>query len=148
MLSVTGGTPAYSWSLAIGALPAGLSLSAAGVSSGASNTAGTSNFTVGVTDSGARTALQALSITINPALSITTTSLPVGVVSAAYSATLVAAGGTTPYTWAVTVGTLPAGLSLNASTGAISGIPTTPGTSSITVQVTDSGLRTATQGLS
>jgi hypothetical protein len=68
-------------------------------------------------------------------LTITTTSLPVGTVQAPYSQTLAANGGTTPYTWAVTAGTLPAGLSLNTSTGVISGTPTTAGTQNFTVTV-------------
>ena len=52
-------------------------------------------------------------------LQISTTSLPTGTVGSSYSATLVATGGTTPYTWSLTSGTLPTGLQLNASTGAI-----------------------------
>jgi uncharacterized repeat protein (TIGR03803 family) len=71
-------------------------------------------------------------------LQITTTSLPSGTVSVPYSATLAATGGLPPYTWAVTQGSLPAGLTLNASTGMISGTPTTAGTSDFTVQVSDS----------
>lgn len=62
-----------------------------------------------------------------------------GTVGTAYAGfTVKATGGTSPYTFAVTSGTLPAGLSLNASTGAISGTPTTAGTSSsIVITVTD-----------
>ena len=58
-------------------------------------------------------------------LMITTGSLPNGQVNVPYNATLAASGGTTPYTWSLTSGTLPAGLTLNASTGTISGTPTT-----------------------
>src|SRR5713101_8034549 len=73
----------------------------------------------------------------NPSvLSVTTSSLPDGTVGSPYSAALAAAGGSPPYTWALTAGSLPAGLSLATSTGAISGTPTTAGTSSFTVQVT------------
>jgi Putative Ig domain len=73
------------------------------------------------------------------ALVITTTSpLPVGVVNAAYSDTLTATGGNGAYTWSITNGTLPAGLTLNSSTGIISGVPTAAGSSSFTIQVTDS----------
>ena len=71
-------------------------------------------------------------------LSVSTTSLPAATIGQAYSATLAATGGTSPYTWSVTSGTLPAGLSLNASTGVISGTPTSPGTASFTAGVTDS----------
>ena len=79
--------------------------------------------------------------TINPAVTpvtITTSSLPNGTVGTAYSATLSASGGTTPYTWSISAGSLPAGLTLNASTGAITGTPTTAGTFSFTAKVTDS----------
>jgi tetratricopeptide (TPR) repeat protein len=71
-------------------------------------------------------------------LLITTTSLPDGVLNAAYSATLQSIGGTGAVTWSLTTGTLPAGLSLNLSTGAITGMPTAAGTSAITLSATDS----------
>ena len=74
----------------------------------------------------ADSATRALSIVVNPAtLTITTTSLPNGTVGTAYSQTLAATGGATPYTWSVYSGSLPAGLSLGSSTGTISGTPTT-----------------------
>ena len=56
--------------------------------------------------------------------------------SVAYSLNLHVSGGTSPFNWTVTTGTLPAGLALNSS-GQISGTPTTAGTSNITIQVTD-----------
>jgi hypothetical protein len=72
-------------------------------------------------------------------LAISTSSLPNGQVGAAYSATLVATGGTPPYTWTTTSGALPAGMMLTASTGAISGTPTVSVTNSaLTFQVKDS----------
>jgi type II secretory pathway component GspD/PulD (secretin) len=71
-------------------------------------------------------------------LGIGTTSLPNGVVGTAYSTTLQSAGGTGRVTWSVTAGSLPAGLTLNASTGAISGAPAAAGTSNFTVTLTDS----------
>src|ERR1019366_1230973 len=83
-----------------------------------------------------QTASQALSITIAPALSITTPSLAAGMVSQPYSQPLAATGGTTPYTWSVSSGTLPPGLSLLGST--ITGTPTNPGTTTFTLHATDS----------
>jgi hypothetical protein len=74
-----------------------------------------------------------------PAPTITTLALPNGITGSLYSATLQATGGTTPYTWAVAVGTLPTGLVLNASTGAITGTPTIEGPSDFTVSVTGGG---------
>src|SRR5664280_1974374 len=86
------------------------------------------------------TASAGLTLTINagPLVITTTLALPSGIQSVPYSATLGAAGGTPPYTWAVRLGTLPSGLTLNPSTGVISGTPTASGTSSIEVQVQDS----------
>jgi hypothetical protein len=71
-----------------------------------------------------------------------------GTVGTAYSATLAASGGTTPYTWSITAGSLPAGLTLQASTGVINGTPTTAGTYNFTVQVSDSLTGTSSKDLS
>jgi large repetitive protein len=138
-LQASGGVPPFAWSITVGTLPAGLTLNAnTGVISGTPTATGTSTFTVKVTDSAATTATASLSITINTVLTITTTSLPGGSVGTAYSSTLQASGGATPYTWNVSSGALPAGLSLNATSGIISGTPTTIATSNFTIQVTDS----------
>ena len=84
-------------------------------------------------------------------LSITTTSLPDATVGRSYSAPVAATGGTTPYTWSISAGSLPGGLTINAATGAIVGGPTTPGVSHFTVKVTDAATptpQTATAALS
>ena len=90
-----------------------------------------------------------LTVTATPVL-ITTQSLAGGTVGAAYSATLAATGGTTPYAWSVTSGSLPTGLTLNNTTGTISGTPNTVGTFNFTVRVADSSTpqQSATQALS
>jgi hypothetical protein len=80
-------------------------------------------------------------------LVLETSSLPEGIVGLAYSQTLAAIGGTSPYTWSVTKGTLPAGLKLQSSSGVISGTLTTAGSSTFTVQVKDSGKQSATAAL-
>ncbi len=85
-----------------------------------------------------------------PALKIATTSLPSGTVGVAYSATLSATGGTPPYNWSLALGSLPAGLLLQTTTGQISGTPTQTGQFHLTVQVNDSSLpspRSTTQAL-
>lgn len=83
------------------------------------------------------------------ALSVVTGSLPTAALSASYSATLTATGGTgTGYTWSISSGALPGWASLNTSTGVISGTaPGSAGSTSFTVEVTDSGSNTATQPL-
>jgi hypothetical protein len=146
MIQATGGTTPYSWTITAGALPVGLTLSAGtGSISGTPTASGSFSFTAKVTDSTsptAQTGTKAINLTIaaapNP-VQITSNSLPSAQVNAAYSTTLAASNGTTPYSWSITSGSLPAGLTLAAATGVISGTPTTAGTSSFTVKVTDSG---------
>jgi len=148
-LAATGGTTPLTWSLQSGSLPAGLSLvSSSGAITGTPTAAGTSNFTAKVTDAVGASATKALSIVINAAISITTASLPTGTIGAAYSQTLAATGGTGALTWSIQSGTLPAGLSLNASTGAITGTPTASGTSNFTAKATDTVNASATRALS
>jgi hypothetical protein len=103
----------------------------------------TSNTTATVTATSQvdRTKFDNATITItasaqNP-VNITTTSLPGATSGSAYSATLTATGGKTPYSWKLTSGALPAGLTLKSS-GSISGTTTTTGSFSLTIQVTDS----------
>ena len=79
-------------------------------------------------------------------LVVATTSLRDGVQSVAYSDTLTATGGDGSYTWSVTVGSLPTGLSLTTSTGLISGTPTGSG-STFTVEVASGDGQTDTQQL-
>jgi len=143
-LAATGGVSPYTWTVTTAAstFPAGLTLSSAGAISGTPTAFGTFNFTVQVKDANNFTATAALSIKINPApLVVTTTSLPNGIVNTpGYSATLTSTGGATPITWswaAQAGSTLPNGLTL-APTGTISGTPTAAGTFNVTVTATDS----------
>ena len=143
-LAATGGVTPYTWSVVVGALPGGLTLVAStGNINGRPTVAGTFNFTVQVKDSQGTTATQPLSIVVGVApLTITTSSLPNATRGASYYASLAATGGQPPYTYTVSVGSLPAGLSvsLNASTGvwSIGGRPTsTAVTSTFTLRVSD-----------
>lgn len=148
VLLASGGATPYSWSITSGALPAGLSLSSSsGVISGTPTTAGSSSVTLKVTDNlGSNTSQSyTLTVTAAPSPSITTGSLPTGMVGLAYSGYLIASGGTNPYTWTVTSGSLPAGLSLSSTTGVVSGTPTAAGSSSFSVKVTDANAAFATQ---
>ncbi len=71
-----------------------------------------------------------------PGPTITTGSLPAGTTNTAYSQTVYAIGGTLPYTWAVYSGSLPTGLSLNTTTGVISGTPSSAATYNFALQAT------------
>ena len=138
-LKATGGSGQYTWSVSVGGLPAGLTLNSAnGLISGQPGTAATSTFTIQVTDSDQFTASNTFALTINAPPAITTSSpLAEGVVGVAYNQTLTGSGGATPYTWSLTIGSLPGGLSL-APTGVISGMPSATGTFQFTIQLTDS----------
>lgn len=81
-------------------------------------------------------------------LTVTTSSLPVGIVGNPYNRTLIATGGIPPYIWSITSGNLPDGLNLNSSTGVISGLPTTEGSYNFVVQITDTVASTAIKNLS
>ncbi|QTR51580.1 cellulase family glycosylhydrolase [Candidatus Thiothrix anitrata] len=150
--SANGGTSPYTWSLATGSLPTGLTLSSDGKITGTPTTAGTFSFTLVVTDQNAATDTQAISMSVaaQPVAlppDITTTGLTAGTAGTAYSATLTANNGTDPYSWSVDSGSLPVGLSLS-TVGVISGTPSTSGTASFSVQVTDSKGLSDTQALS
>ena len=80
----------------------------------------------------------------SPRLSITTSTLPQGVVNVTYTATVSATGGLTPYAWTIAQGSLPSGVTLNATSGVISGVPTSAGTSTFSAQASDSGSPAAT----
>ncbi len=144
-LTATGGTMPYTWSVNAGALPPGITLSAAGVLAGTPTTAGSYPFSVNVVDANNGIATASITLVVTAVLALTFGAPPGGQVGFAYSDTLTAAGGTPPYTWSVSSGALPAGLTLNASTGVIAGTPTAGGTTSFTVKVTDSAGKTATQ---
>lgn len=81
-------------------------------------------------------------------LTIDTTSFPDASKLYAYSQTATGEGGETPYAWSISTGSLPSGLSLNSSTGAITGSPTTTGTSNFTLRLTDHASTVVTKPLS
>ncbi len=145
-LSATGGLAPYTWSLAGSSdpLPGGLSLASDGEISGTPTTAGTSDFVVEVEDVDGRSASASLTIiTVGSEVAVTTVSLDAGTVGEAYNAALAAAGGVAPYTWAVSVGSLPTGLDPLAADGTISGTPTAAGDFTFKVEVTDALAATA-----
>ncbi len=141
-LVATGGVPPYTFSITSGSLPPGLSLNpSTGAITGTPTTYGTFNFTAQVVDStgtAAGTTTANCSIVISPPAITLACATSTGQVGVAYSSALVATGGVPPYTFSITSGSLPPGLSLNPSTGAITGTPTTYGTFNFTAQVVDS----------
>ena len=143
-LTASGGTAPYGFAVTAGALPAGLTLSSGGILSGTSTAGGTFNFTVTATDSsglpGPFSGSRAYTLVVNPAtVVLPATPLAGGTLGAAYSAAITpASGGTAPYTYAVTAGALPGGLTLNAATGAITGTPSALGTFNFAITATDS----------
>ncbi len=138
-LQATGGTPSYVWSISSGSLPAGLSLDAStGVISGTPTATSTANFVVQVADSSSPPATATASLSIDvQALTITPANLPPFVVGDQYSVTLSASGGTGPYTWSQTAGSLPKGLNLDNASGVISGMPSGTASSTFGVQAAD-----------
>jgi MBG domain/Bacterial Ig-like domain (group 3)/Putative Ig domain/NHL repeat len=144
VFSASGGTNPYTFTVSSGSLPAGLSLSAGGVLSGTPTAVGTFSFTVQAQDStsagsgGPLSGSQSFSVTIAaPTIFISPSTLPNGTAGSAYSQTLSANGGSGTYGYAATTGSLPSGLSLNSTTGALTGTPTAAGGFTFTVTATD-----------
>lgn len=140
-VAASGGRGAKSFSISGGALPAGLSMSAAGVISGTPDgPAGTSSFTVQVSDSATTPATdtQALSIDIADPLAITTAALADTAIGDEVDTGIAATGGAGPLSFSVTEGELPAGLALDAG-GTLAGT-VSPGatTETFTITATDS----------
>src|SRR5262245_46432399 len=93
-----GGVTPYLWTAS--GLPSGMSIGpTSGQISGTPTSAGSFAFTVTLRDAASTTVSRDFTLIVHSALSITTTSLPSGVVGSVYSATLVAAGGAPPYSW-------------------------------------------------
>jgi len=153
-VTASGGKQPYTWSVSSGALPVGLALTAAsGTISGTPSAAGNYNFTLAVQDSSSplQTGTHAFKLSVaspTQSLRIVTSVLPNGQAQSAYQTILSASGGTVPYSWSVKSGTLPLGLTLSASSGAISGTPSQTGTSSFAVGVSDAAGASAQQSFS
>jgi uncharacterized protein (TIGR03437 family) len=146
--SASGGNPPFQWSLRNGSLPPGIALSPTGILSGTPTLPGTFAFAIQATDGSGATGAVGATIQVSAAaLSITTQSpLTSGIMNADYpSQVLAAAGGFPPYTFSLTGGAFPTGITLN--TGLIGGKPTESGDFSVTIMVKDNAGTQATTNL-
>lgn len=146
-LEAAGGSGTYSWVLAAGSLPAGLTLAPAGSISGTAIAPGTARFRVRATDAEGQNATADLALTVLQALTVHTLSVADAVVGEAYSVQLLAVGGSGSYTWSIVEGASASWLAISAS-GTLSGTPATSGTFTVTVQVTDESGQDAQRELS
>jgi hypothetical protein len=139
MVSGSGGTAPYTFVVSSGSLPDGLNLDAnTGQITGTPSAEGTFNFDITSTDDNGCEGTTSYSITMNcPAITVNPATLPDGTIGAAYDETVSGSGGTAPYTFEVTSGTLPDGLDLDENTGQITGTPTALGTFNFDITATD-----------
>ena len=123
-------------------LPAGLTMAADGSISGTPTVSGTFTYHVTVKDAAGNVGTIACSVSIipqaPPPLMVGCPTAATGTVGTAYNGQVPVSGGTPPYTFSVFSGSLPTGLTLNTSTGAITGTPTTAGSFAFTIKVVDS----------
>ncbi len=142
----SGGTAPYTYAVDAGSLPVGLVLSTAGALTGTPRTAAAQvTFAIRGTDANGCFAVLPYSMTVLaapeppagcPAITLTPPTLPDGTVSVAYSQTIAGNGGTAPYRFGVTAGTLPPGMTLTGE-GLLSGTPTDAGHYNVTIRGTD-----------
>ncbi|HEY1070305.1 MAG TPA: putative Ig domain-containing protein [Thermomonas sp.] len=147
VLSISGGIAPYTVTLT-GALPAGLAFdTGTRILSGTPTESGTFNVSVTATDStGGTSATVTNNYTLTiaaPTLTLTPATVPAGTAGVAYAQTFTASGGIAPYAYALSAGALPAGVTLNPGTGALSGTPTVAGSFNFSVTATDSTTGTA-----
>jgi len=152
-LSAQGGARPYTWTIPFAELPPGLTLNTTtGLVSGTPAQAADYSFTVRVADSTLlqqQTAMAMLDASIvTPPLVITTEGVPNAIAGQPYGVQFTATGGTPPYAWSAVEGLLPPDLSLDPSTGTLSGIPSLVGDYSFTIQVADSATPAAAARLS
>ena len=149
-VAVGGGVGPYVYATTAGSLPPGLAIDGGtGKITGRPIAAGSFSFTAQITDSLGAQAAKSLSIAVAQGLTIPNCPAPVGNVGQPYSSPLVAQGGSTPYVWTISSGTLPPGLTLQ--TGAVTvigGSPTQSGAAAFVLQATDAANSNVTRACS
>nr|ALG05170.1 ice-binding protein [bacterium] len=142
LITATGGTGPYTYSISSGTLPPGLSLNAAtGAITGTPTSFGTFDFIVTALDANGCPGTRPYEIIVAapscPAITLTPTTLPSGPVGVGYSSFVTGTGGVAPYSYAVSAGALPTGLTLGAGTGVINGTPSAIGIFTFTITASD-----------
>jgi Putative Ig domain len=137
-LTATGGSGTFTWALASGSLPGGVTFTPETATlAGTPTVAGRYTFAITATDTEGRVTTLNATLVVADELSIETEELPVGTAGRLYSAQLETVGGVTPTTWSVLRGTLPSGIRLNKKLGELRGITRRTGTFPLTLQAVD-----------
>ncbi len=150
VVSTLGGTAPYSYLVSTGTLPAGLSLTSTGILSGTPTSAGSVSVILAATDSQNCKGTLGVTLVVTPAvvicpvLTLAPWGSTSGVTGTVFSQAIATTGGASPYTYALSSGTLPAGLTLSAA-GLVAGTPTTAGSSTFSVKATDTKACPGTQ---
>jgi hypothetical protein len=144
-IGYSGGTTPFTFAVASGDVPPGMTLTQGGSLEGVPATPGSYTFGARVTDAAGATATGSISVTINPEPSITTAGLRPWTEGRPYDETLRSSGGTQPLTWSVVSGTRPIDAPIDATTGAIRGTTLAAGDYTFVAQVTDAAGATATR---
>jgi hypothetical protein len=146
-ISATGGVGSYTFALAAGALPDGLTLSTAGVLSGMTLENGSYDITIQTTDTATSAIAQrAYTLTFElPVLGLNPTALPDAIANKAYNQTISGVNGAAPYTFELIGGSPPGGFTFDEATGILSGQSASPGSGTFTIRVEDQTGATAEQ---
>jgi len=137
-ITASGGGAPYTYALTSGGLPGGLSFTAAGTISGNATNIGSFTFQVTATDAYGCTGVQNYTLTVGcAALIVEPFTLPDGLQWAPYTNTISVIGGVAPYTFTVSAGALPSGVTLNSTNGVLAGTPSAAGPASFTVSAND-----------
>jgi large repetitive protein len=146
--TATGGSGAYTWTVASGTLPAGIVLNPDGSVTGTPTTPGSYKVSIKIADTEGRSVTLSPTLVVNPRLALTSIKLKQAIVGHAYRQRLAKTGGVAPLQWTLLKGKLPKGVTLAKRLGILLGKPTTAGKYSVEVEATDALGVTASTRLS